>query len=253
MGKRINSLKLAPIPMYCRLLKGEIKAFPNNYLDKKSIKVMVRHLLLTLYGYTREDVLTKVDHAFFRQHCLGGAKKFFNKCEIDMIIYCFPEWELKAWEFRKTPQNFWKSKENQRDFVLWLAKKENIELQTKEDYRKLTVEVIMKYGGGKAMKHAGSLFDLLNTVACDKYKRWEITKNSPWREEEIVPAIKWLVEEKMGYTPEQACGLTRKDFADNNLDGLLQRAGNRSVLRALELAYPGVYCRAGTYGIALRK
>lgn len=253
MAKYKNHLDLEPIEMYCMLLQGKLKTFPNNYLDKENIKIMVRHLVLTLYGYGREDVLTKVTHAFLQANCLGGAKKFFDKCDIKMLIYCFPEWDLKAWEFAKTPQNFWKSKNNQRDFVLWVAEKENIMLRSKEDYRKITAEVIFKYGGSKAMRHAGSLFNLLNTVACDKYKKWEITRIFPWHEDELIPAIKWLVEEKLGLTPEQACNLTKKDFADNNLDGLLFHVGNRSVLKALELAYPGRYCRKGKQGIMLKK
>ena len=253
MARYKNHLGLEPISMYALLHQGKLKTFPNNYLDKQSIKIMVRHLILTLHSYTKQDVLTKVDHAFLQANFLGGAKKFFNQCDIDMLIYCFPEWDLKAWEFRKTPQNFWKSKENQRQFVLWVADKEKIELNTKYDYRKITAEVIFKYGGSKAMRHAGSLFELLNTVACDKYKKWEITRVFPWHDDEIVPAIKWLVEEKMQYTPEQACHLTKKDFADNNLDGLLSKIGQRSVLAALELAYPGMYCRYGRQGIQLKK
>ena len=252
MAKYKNHFDLEPIAMYCKLLKGELKTFPNNYLDKESIKIMVRHLVLTLYNYNREDVLTKVNHAFLQANCLGGAKKFFNKCDIEMLIYCFPEWDLKAWEFPKTPQNFWKDKNNQRDFILWVAEKEKMDLRTKEDYRKINVELIFKYGGGKAMRHAGSLFDLLNTVACGKYKKWEITIIWPWKQEDLIPAIKWLVEEKLQLTPEQACHLTRQDFVDNNLDGLLCRVGNRSILKVLELAYPGMYIRAGRYGIKLK-
>ena len=254
MAKYKNHLQLDPISMYKTLLQGELKTFPNNYLDKESIKVMVRHLVLTLHGYNREELLTKVDHAFLQNNCLGGAKKFFGKSDVTMLIYCFPEWDLKAWEFQKTPQNFWKSKDNQREFVLWIANKEGIKLETKYDYRKITTAVIFKYGGSKAMRHAGSLFDLLNTVACDKYKKWEITRIYPWHDDEIIPAIKWLVEEKLQYnTPEQACLLTKKDFVDNNLDGLLERVGQRSVLAALQLAYPGVYCRHGRQGIGLEK
>lgn len=252
MAKYKNHLGLAPVEMYSLLLQGELKTFPNNYLDKESIKIMVRHLILTLHNYNREDVLTKVNHAFLQDNCLGGAKKFFGKCDIEMLIYCFPEWDLKAWEFPKTPQNFWKSRENQKDFILWVAKKENINLCTKADYRKINVEVILKYGGSKAMRHAGSLFDLLNTVAENKYKKWEITIVSPWREDELIPAIKWLIEEKLSLSPEQACHLTRQDFVDNNLDGLLCHVGNRSILKVLDLAYPGMYVRDERYGIKLK-
>lgn len=253
MAKYKNHMGFEPVELYSLLLQGKLKTFPNNYLDKDSIKVMVRHLILTLHNYSRDDVLTKVNHEFLQHNCLGGAKKFFNHSDIEMLVYSFPEWDLKAWEFLKVPQNFWRNNKNQRDFVLWVAKKEKIKLRTKQDYRKITAEVIMKYGGSKAMRNAGGLFNLLNTVACDKYKKWEITVIWPWHEDELIPAIKWLIEEKLKLTPEQACYLTKQDFVDNNLDGLLHHVGNRSVLKALELAYPGMYCRTGRYGIMLKK
>lgn len=253
MAKHRSNMNLDPISMYSLLVRGKIKTFPNNYLDKEKIKVIVRHVILTSYSYTREDVLTKVDHVFLQEHFLGGAKKFFVKSDINMLIYCFPEWDLKAWEFRKVPQSFWKDKENRKEFILWIAQKEGISLETKGDFRKITAEVVFKYSGGKAMRHAGGLYELLNEVAENKYKKWEITRVFPWHEDEIVPAIKWLVEEKLKYTPEQACNLRKEDFVNNNLDGLLQRIGNRSVLATLELAYPGRYCRLGVQGICLRK
>ena len=253
MGRYKNHMGLAPIQMYSLLLQGKPKTFPNNYLDKENIKIMVRHLILTLHNFSREDVLTKVTHEFLQKNCLGGAKKFFGRCDINMLIYCFPEWDLKAWEFQKTPQNFWKNAENQRAFVLWVAKKEGIKLRTKQDFRQITAEVIFKYGGSKAMRSAGSLFNLLDTVACGLYKKWEITRVFPWREEDVIPAIKWLVEEKLKLTPAQACHLTRSDFVDNNLDGLLCHVGNRSILKVLERAYPGMYYRDQRFGIKVKE
>ena len=91
MARYKNHLRLDPLSMYRMLLQGKLKTFPNNYLDQKSIKIMVRHLILTLHNYTREDVLTKVNHAFLQENCLGGAKKFFNNRDVEMLIYCFPE------------------------------------------------------------------------------------------------------------------------------------------------------------------
>ena len=253
MAKRKNNLSRTPLEMYSLVVRGKLKAFPNNYLDKAKIKVMVRQLVLVSYNYTREELLTKVDHSFLQANFLGGAKKFFDGCDIDMLIYCFPEWDLNPWEFRKVPQGFWKKAENQKEFVLWIAEKEGIELTSKEGYRKITADVIFKYGGSKPLREAGGLYELLNTVACNKYKKWEITRVPAWQEQDIVPAIKWLVEEKLQYTLKQACNIKKEDFTRNNLDGLLQKVGNKSVFAALELAYPGMYYRTGRQGISFRE
>lgn len=252
MAKRKSNMNLTPLQMYSLVVKGTLKTFPNNYLDREKIKEIVRFLILKSYKYTKEDVLFKVDCDFMQRNFLGGAKKFFNTSLIELLIYCFPEWKLKAWEFRKVPQRFWANAENRRVFVLWIAEKEKINLDCKENYRKITADVILKYGGTKAMRHAGGLYELLNEVACDRYKKWEITRVFPWHDDDIIPAIKWLVEEKLKCTPEGACNITRRDFKDNNLDGLLQKVSGRSVFGALNLAYPGRYYRVGRQRICIK-
>lgn len=90
MVKR-NHMMMEPLELYALVAKGKLNKFPNNYLDKQSIKVMVRHIILNVYKYTRADVLEKVGHPFFRKNFLGGAKKFFNSSNTEMLIYCFPE------------------------------------------------------------------------------------------------------------------------------------------------------------------
>ena len=248
-----KTLSLAPLEMYSLVVKGRYKKFPNNYLDKESIKVMVRYLILDSYNYTREDVLAKVNQTFFSTNQLGGARKFFNNGYVEMLIYCFPEWELKPWEFRQVNNNsFWKDTKNQKDFICWVAQKEGLDITTKEGLRKLTAQVLSKYGGGKCMVHAGGLFELLNTVAQGRYKKWEITKMVSWSTEDVIIATKWLIEEKLQYSPEQVCNIKIADFAKYNLDGMLQKACKHSIIEALELAYPGKYYRDGIRGIKYR-
>lgn len=253
MSRVKNVYALEPLEMYALVVRGVYKTFPNNYLDKESIKVMVRYLILDSYKYTREDVLVKTDHKFFQNHQLGGARKFFNKSDWQMIIYCFPEWDIKYWEFTQiNDKNFWPNSDNQRDFVLWVAKNEGVDISTKEGLRRITVPVIYKYGGSKPLQYAGGLFNLLNTVAQDKYKKWEITKMSSWTKQEAIEAIRWLIEEKLQYTPEQVCGIKITDFAKHNLEGMLEKVFSHSILAALESAYPGIYYREGIRGIRYR-
>ena len=252
-AKKRDYTKMTPLEVYALVVKGKLKKFPNNYLDKDIIKVIVRHLLLVVYGYTREDVLTKVNHEFFSKNFLGGARKFFNVSDMTMIIYCFPEWDIQYWEFKEAPMRFWQDVNNRKAFVLWIGKKENLDLNTKEGLRKITAQTIYKYAGCKPLSYSGGIFGLLDTVACGKYKKWEITKMLSWPKEDIIDATKWLIEEKLCYTPEQVCNIKVEDFAKNNLDGMLQKGCNHSILEALELAYPGMYFREGIRGIKLKK
>ena len=95
MTRKTIYINKTPLEVYSMVTRGELKRFPNGYLDKEVIKVIVRHLILNVYKYTREEVITKIDHQFFIDNCLGGARKFFEKSEKNILVYSFPEWEIK--------------------------------------------------------------------------------------------------------------------------------------------------------------
>lgn len=249
MNRTDYCLDMTPVEVYVLVAKGRFKKFPNHYLGKDNIKEIVRHLILNVYQYTREEVIEKVNRKFFHENFLGGARKLFNMCENEILIYSFPEWDLKHWEFKKVSPNFWKRKKNRKAFVCWVAKKEGINIKTKEGLRSISTSVIQKYGGHKVVEDAGGMYELLNTVACGKYKKWEITKMTSWSKEEIIAATKWLIEEKLQYTPEQVCQIKLSDFTKNNLDGMIQKGCNNRVIVALELAYPGQYYQDKKYKI----
>lgn len=244
---------MPPLQVYELVTRGELKKFPNNYLDKEAIKEIIRYVILVVNKYSRKDILSKVDHKFFMDNFLGGARKFFDKSNTYMLIYCFPEWDLHAWEFKNVPPGFWEIVKNRREFVIWIANRIGVDPYTKEGLREITAAIVNKYGGSKPLVYAGGLYELLNTVIPGKYKKWEITKIVSWTEEEAVIATKWLVEEKLKYTSEQVCKIKVSDFTANHLDGMLQKKYNHSILNALEAAYPGRYCRTKARGICLKK
>lgn len=252
MAQKKDYIKLSAIEVYKLVVQGKLKKFPNRYLDKYTIKEIVRYLLLDVYHFGRKDMFG-LNHTFFSNNYIGGFRKFFEFGDNEVLIYSFPEWDLKYWEFKKVPTYFWAEKENQLDFIRWIAMKENIDISTKEGLRKITSPIVQKYGGSRPLLDAGGLYELLNVVAQGKYKKWEITKMASWSKQEIIEATKWLVEDKLNLTPEQACGIKVADFAQYNLDGMLQRGCNHSILKALELAYPDNYRYPGTRTIILKK
>ena len=252
MYKKIDYDKMRPIDVYKLVAAGKLKKFPNNYLDKDIIREIVRHMILKVYGYSRQDMIEKVDHKFFQDIYLGGARKFFEMKDYLMISYCFPEWDIMPWEYnKKVHNNFWLKKDNQKAFILWIAKKEGIKLKSKQDFLKITAQMINKYGGSKAMKNAGGVYNLLDSVYPGRYKEWEITKVNYWNKEKAIYAIKWLIEERLHLTKEQTCNIKVQDFMDNDLDGMLQNVCNHSVIYALNLAYPETFVRTGIRTIAL--
>lgn len=252
MSKKLNYMGLKPLDVYRLLLSGKLKKFPNNYLDKECIKEIVRYVILEKYKFTREDVVSKLDHKFFIDNLLGGMRNFFSKSDTHLLIYCFPEWNLKAWEFKNVPPGFWKDLNNQKEYVIWLAEKIGVDPYSKEGLRKITAQIVMNNGGSKVLVYSNGVYELLDTVSPGKYKKWEITRLVSWTREDAIIATRWLIEEKLQYDLQAACKIKVSDFANNHLDGMLQKVYNHSVFEALEAAYPGVFIRKKARGISLK-
>lgn len=258
MRKRRKYIKrnytcMSPMEVYDLVRNGDLKKFPSNYLDKNTIKEIVREVLINELKLTRSDILKQVDHDFMTKHYMGGFRKFFDMKDHNVITYSFPEMSIHGWEFTKVEPHYWKDKNNQREFLLWVMEQECINSKSKEDLRKFTAETVRNYGGSRLFKVEPDFYTILKTVINDDFKEWEIMKVRVWKEEKIITAVKWLVEEKLNYTLEEACLLKVSDFKKYNLDGMLQRGCNHSILYALNLAYGNCFVRDGTRGIILRK
>lgn len=249
-----NYFNMDPLEVYDLVAKGELGKFPNNYLDKETTKYILRHIILNVCKFGRKDVCEKVNHKFMQKHHMGWFRALFGMKDYELFKYSFPEWDLKEWEFNGSvsPQ-FWEKRKNQREFVLWVAEKENLNLNKKDDLKKLTAHVIVKYGGQKSMKYSGGIFNLLTSVIGKrKYKQWEITKVSCWTEELTKDALEWLVSEKLHYSKEQICNLRLRDFRANDLDKLLQKYDYK-IIDILEVAYPEEYYLDSNNKICLKK
>ena len=242
--------RMRPMDVYDLVRYGDLKKFPNNYLDKDTIKSIVRHVFLKELKLKRKDLLL-LDHDFFMERSMGGFRKFFNMKDYYVIKYCFPEWDIRAWEMRKVEPGFWEDKENQKEFLLWVMEKEKIDPYSKESLRKLTARTIIDHGGSRILKSEDDIYTIVGPVIEYRFKEWEIMKVRVWKKEKIISAVKWLVEEKMHYTLEQACTLKVSDFKEYNLDGMLQKGCNHSILYALNLTYGNVFARGGIRGIYL--
>lgn len=253
MTRRNNYFNMTALDVYGLIVKGELKVFPAGYLNKSSIKQIVRHVILNVHKYTREDVIRKVNKQFFMENHLGGTRKFFDYGYNEILVYSFPEWDFKYWEFKKVSPKFWDDVNNQKELILWICEKEGLDYIKKDHLRQITAEVVQKYAGNKPYVKAGGLYELLSTVTNGEYKKWELIKMVSWSKQDVICATKWLIEEKLKLSEEQVCSLKVSDFADYNLYGMLQRGCNNSILAALEFAYPGKYYRVKSRGIILKE
>lgn len=234
--------KVKPIEVYKMILQGEIKKFPRDYLTPNICKEIAREVILNELKFSREDICNNCTSIFFDQLHMTTFRKKFNYSLNDMVIYFFPEMNIKQWELVKTTDNFWKNKENQKELIYWLAEKENLDLNKLEDVQKINSRLLNNYGLSKAIQSAGGTYELLSTAIGDRFKRWEVINIPIWTEELAIEATKWLIEKKLHWSDEQVYfNLTAKTFKENSLGGMLLIMFNHSPLAALNLAYPGKY------------
>lgn len=243
---------LTPIDVYKLVASGKLKKFPNHYLDMEAIKEISRYVILDIYHFTKEDICKKINQPFLSKNYMGGFARRFEYDTLGFVNYCFPEFNIKGWEMVKVKPEFWEDKKNQKEFMLYLFEKLNIDPNSKEDLRRVTARDIIKYGGSNALKKTDGYFSLIQTVTKDKFQEWEIIKIRAWDAEKAKTAVKWLVEKRLKLDKKAACNITVQDFKDNNLDGMLQKVFNHSILNALNATYGDIYYREGIRNIKLR-
>ncbi|MFN7094184.1 MAG: hypothetical protein ACK4M7_02365, partial [Burkholderiales bacterium] len=75
----------------------------------------------------------------------------------------YPSYDWKPWKFTKTGNGFWKSIENQREYLDWFKKEAGI--ASNDDWYKLTSRDIRKWGGRALLKiYQDSVFKMLQSV-----------------------------------------------------------------------------------------
>lgn len=234
---------LSPLEVYECVLNGTLKRFPYGYVSAPNMKEILRYVILEKLKLSREDICKKLSYVFLRKYKLGGSRLAFNSSIFTLITYCFPEYDIKYWELNKVEDAFWEKEQNRKEFMLWVAKKENIRLDNLDDLKKFDVELVQKYGGNRARKYGG-MYELIKLVAEIDVKEWQVIKMPVWTEEKAINAVKWLIEEKLCWTKEKVKeSISAKIFYDNDLGGMLKNYCYNSPIKALNLAYPNEYAR----------
>lgn len=235
----IDFTTLTPVEVYELLVSRTILTFPNAYVVPENMKPILREVFLNRLKLTREEICKNINDEYLMQYSLGGARKAFNQSIYQMINYCFPEMNIKPWELNRIQNGFWTQKQNQKEFMEWLVKKEKINVKSIQSLRRIDAKLIQKYGGSKPLVYSGGLYQLILLVVKIDIKEWQATKMREWKEEKAIEAIKWLIEEKLKWSDEEIENkLSIKVFNDNYLGGMLKNVCNNSPSKALQVAYP---------------
>lgn len=228
-----------PVSMWNIVRQGaEITQFPPGYLDQEAARVIVRHLILNELQMSREELCKCQFIPLLREYQLGSVHKLFPSSR-EALQYCFPELHIEGWELTKVEPAFWLDEGNRSRFVEYVAAREGIDLTKLEDVRRISAVMVNSYGGSKALKGAGSLYELIRPVIPEEYKEWNVMKMNKWTEEKATEAMAWLVDQ-MGYDETTMANLTVKDFYDHDLGGLLQKYFHHSPGAAVSFFTPAI-------------
>jgi len=243
-SSELDYTKLSSIDVYNYVVAGKLLKFPNGFVTPSNMKEILREVILNRLKFTREDICQKLSYSYLKKIHLGGSRKAFDTNIFKLITYCFPEMNIKYWELNKVQNSFWENENNRKEFMLWLAEKESIDVTSIDSLKKIDARLIQKYGGSKPLKFGGGLYSLILLIAKVEVKEWQVIKMRVWTEAKVKAAVKWLVEEQLKWTHEDVVNkISAKIFYEYDLGGLLSKYCDHSPIRALQVAYPGEYTK----------
>ncbi len=241
---KLDYSNLSMVEVYDHLVAGTILKFPNGYINKQNMKELLREVILNRHKLSREDICNKLSYEYLKKHNLGGSRKAFDSNMYKLISYCFPEFQIKQWELRKVSDGFWEDENNRKEFMEWVCEKENINVDSLEDLKRIDARMIQKHGGSKALRYGGGLYNLITLIAETEVKEWQVIKMPVWTKQKVAYAVKWMIEEKLKWSEEDVIRkISASIFYEYDLGGLLSKYCDHSPIRALQVAYPGQYTK----------
>ena len=165
----------------------------------------------------------------------------------NLILESFKEFQINPWEMEKVPDEYWKSKENRQAFVLWIFDTKKLNYHNLEDVKEVYtyLEQRMPSMFQNTRKKTLTYKVIKEAIPNLKIERWELENVKKWEIDESIRAVKWLIENKLGFTSKEIFSWNDKDikenikikyFLQNDLSVLLYKS-NYSIVQLVRLAY----------------
>ena len=89
--------------------------------------------------------------------------EYYGGSLFQLLKTCYPQYPWKIWRF-KVPDNYWKQKEKQKEFLEDLGADLQIGDENWEDWYRVNVQTIREHGGGSLIDmYNGSVADLISS------------------------------------------------------------------------------------------
>jgi hypothetical protein len=175
------------------------------------------------------------------EHDGGGFLRKYNNNPIRMLQSVFPSYPWLPWKFFAVPDGYWKNKENQKQFLDWLAPQ--LQIRTWEDWYSVTGGTIAQHGGRWLLQdhYDNSVPALLSSVYPNyPWLPWGFANPGAAGLWEDVKTIRkycdWLIELRQLEGPQALAGKTETLVRQHYGRTLLNRF---SLKQILQLAYAG--------------
>lgn len=122
----------------------------------------------------------------------------FQNSVYNALSAVYPHHKFLPWKFVKAPMKFWRSADNQRTYMLWLADQLKIK-NMNHWYRVSLHDVLQNYGGGLMLVHRRSIARALATAFPEhEWLPWlfkNVRKEFWMKRENRVKYFNWLAKE----------------------------------------------------------
>ncbi|MBB3109112.1 hypothetical protein FHS18_001164 [Paenibacillus phyllosphaerae] len=244
------------IDIYKSILAGKRKEFPRGTWNPynsgyDNANRCIRYLFEEHLQFSKEQVLEQSNASFFSKWKLRGMLDLFDGSTHKPIISAFPEWEIKPWHFKNTSKGTW-NRDTIREYVNevlfsnGVENKEQLLLKLNKAFLKQTGLDKIQLAFRKLKLHEtmgrqqAGIYEFFHYCCPDwQLKVWELEFVDRWYDEDAIEALKWLIEDRLGWSPDYAItNLKKQHFRDHGLYGLLVRRFNDSIKNAVKFAYP---------------
>ncbi|MGM1044776.1 MAG: DUF4046 domain-containing protein [Bacillota bacterium] len=168
----------------------ELRAVPPDFWNEDTIKEAIRHHYLVKLKWSKEDFLSKFSSGALKKTRLHEATTLFSQKGLykdvvrpkysayALLLYCFPEFNFKLWEFKNTMEGW--EEEDIRDAFNWLFK-EKLKLSDSEIKDKISKSLIVNNGLEKVFNtfFRGSTFRVMKFLYPNE--DWEHLKRNKTR------------------------------------------------------------------------
>lgn len=106
------------------LVENKIKKPHRFFKEESNIKILIRYLLFDKYKYTTEEIPNKFNRQFIINNGMYTLLTTYRYTVSGLLNLAVPELDIKSWQLRFVPENFWDNKENVSNFIKYIFEKD---------------------------------------------------------------------------------------------------------------------------------